>query len=258
MTQEYEQHLIGIGVKTGTKKSVSTHTKRRRAGEAINVNTPNKGYSINPCWHLSTCCNSPFFPTHKVVAEEVEAVAEDAVSEKTQSSSNLLNDTQQSLLASPQPGLKPKTFSDSLWGYPQVCAWLNGKKSLIASTLLQREKTLCIQLLQERKKTPCVQALQEREKTPCVQSLQEREKNPCIQSQSVFIPDQCFRLSHQPTLKVEPVGCRLRHFLSEWENQKAHQSILSLIQDRYKLPFRERPKLSRFPCTISGYTGSDN
>ena len=41
-----------------------------------------------------------------------------------------VNDTQQSLLASPQPGLKWKTFSESLWDYPQVRAPLKRKKSL--------------------------------------------------------------------------------------------------------------------------------
>ena len=72
--------------------------------------------------------------------------------------------------------------------------------------------------------------LQERVKTPFVQSLQEREKTPCVQSQNVFIPDQFFKLPSQK-LEVVPVGGRL--------------------------PFRERPKLSRFPCISSGYTGSD-
>ena len=202
------------------RKSVSTHIKRRRAGVVINVNTLNKRYSINPCRHPSTWCNSHFFPTHRSVAEEDVAAAEDAAVEathQTQSSNNLLNDTQQSVLPPPQPGIRPKTLSESHWDYPQVCAQLNGNKSLSASTL------------------------QERVKTPCVQSLQEREKTPCVQSQSVFIPDQHFKLSSQEP-EVIPVGGRLRRFLPKWEKQKAHQSILSLIQDGYKLPFRQRPK----------------
>ena len=155
-----------------------------------------------------------------------------------------------------------------------MCAQLNGNKFLSASTLQERvktpfvqslqerektpfvqslqerEKTPCVQSLQERVKTPFVQSLQEREKTPCVQSLQEREKTLCVQCQSVFIPDQHFKLSSQEP-EVVPVGGRLRRFLPEWEKQKAHQSILSLIQDGYKLPFREHPKLSRFPCISS-------
>ena len=47
---------------------------------------------------------------------------------------------------------------------------------------------------------------------------------------------------------------RLRHFLAQWEHQGAHRSILSLLRDGYKLPFREHPNLSRVP---SGYAGSD-
>ena len=90
----------------------------------------------------------------------------------------------------------------------------------------------------EGEKTLSVQSLQEREKTPCVQSLQEREKTPCTKSDI-------------------PVGGRLRRFLAQWEHQGAHRSILSLLRDGYKLPFRERPNLSRVPCITSGYAGSD-
>ena len=90
----------------------------------------------------------------------------------------------------------------------------------------------------EGSKTPCVQSLQERAKTPCVQSLQERAKIPCTKSDI-------------------PVGGRLRRFLPQWEHQGAHPSILSLLRDGYKLPFRERPNLSRVPCITSSYAGSD-
>ena len=72
----------------------------------------------------------------------------------------------------------------------------------------------------------------------CVQSLQEREKTPCTKSDL-------------------PVGGRLRRFLVQWEHQGAHHSILSLLKDGYKLPFRERPNLSRVPCITSSYANSD-
>ena len=130
------------------------------------------------------------------------------------------------VLPPPQSGIRLKTLSETDWDYPQVCAQLNGNKSLSTSTLQERIKTPCVQSLQEREMTPFVQSLQEREKTPCVQSLQEREKTPCVQSQSVFIPDRRFKLSSQE-LEVVLVGGRLGHFLPEWEKQKAHQSILS-------------------------------
>ena len=111
---------------------------------AINVDTLNKRYSVNLCQHPSTWCNSPSFPSHRVVAEEDVAAAEDAAVEAThqaQSSNNLLNDTQQSVLPPPQPGIRPKTLSESHWDYPQGCAQLNGNKSLSASTLQERVKT---------------------------------------------------------------------------------------------------------------------
>ena len=90
----------------------------------------------------------------------------------------------------------------------------------------------------EGEKTLSVQSPQERAKTPCVQSLQEREKTPCTKSNI-------------------PVGGRLRRFFAQWEHQGAHRSILSLLRDGYKLPFREHPNLSRVPCITSGYAGSD-
>ena len=51
------------------------------------------------------------------------------------------------------------------------------------------------------------------------------------------------------------MGGRLRQFLQEWEKQGSQRLIIGLIKDRYKLPFRERPKLSRVLCIISSYTG---
>ena len=54
------------------------------------------------------------------------------------------------------------------------------------------------------------------------------------------------------------MGGRLRHFFTQWEHQGAHRSILSLLRDGYKLPFRECPNLSSVPCITSSYTGSDN
>ena len=52
-------------------------------------------------------------------------------------------------------------------------------------------------------------------------------------------------------------GGKLRHFFTKWEEQGAHQSLLSLIRDGYRLPFRKCPNLSRVPCIISGYASSD-
>ena len=183
----------------------------------------------------------PFTPTLKGAAEEVEVAAEVAAVEATRltlSSSNLLNDTQTNVLASSHPGQKGIIFSETLLDYFHPHTPPEGEKTLSVQSLQERAKTPCVQSLQERAKTPCVQSLQERAKTPCVQSLQERAKTPCTKS-------------------VIPVGGRLRRFLTQWEHQGAHRSILSLLRDGYKLPFRERPNLSRVPCITSGYAGSD-
>ena len=153
------------------------------------------------------------------MAAEVAAVE---ATHSTLSSSNLLNDTQTNVLASSHPGHKGIIVLETLLDY------------FHPHTPPEGEKTLIVQSLQEREKTPCVQSLQEREKTPCVQSLQEREKTPC-------------------TKLDMPVGGRLRRFLTQWEHQGAHRSILSLLRDGYKLSFRERPNLSRDPCITSGY-----
>ena len=104
----------------------------------INVNTLNKGYSVNLCQHPSTWCNSPSFPTHRVVTEEDVAATEDVAMEAThqaQSSNNLLNDTQQSVFPPPQPGIRPKTLSESHWDYPQRCTveWKQVSESLNSS-----------------------------------------------------------------------------------------------------------------------------
>ena len=116
---------------------------------------------------------------------------------------------------------------------------------------------MCESTLPETKKTVYSIPSGEGKDSLCTVPTGQGEDSLCIQSQSVFIPDHCFLLSSQPKPEVLMVGSRIEHFLSEWENQKAHRSILSLIQDRYKLPFREHPKLSRLPCIISGYVGSD-
>ena len=156
----------------------------------------------------------------------------------TLSSSNLLNDTQTNVLASSHPGQKGIIFSETLLDYFHPHTPPEREKTLSVQSLQERAKTPCVQSLQERAKTPCAQSLQERAKTPCVQSLQEREKTPCTKS-------------------VIPVGGRLGRFLTQWEHQGAHRSILSLPRDGYKLPFRERPNLSMVPCITSGYAGSD-
>ena len=171
------------------------------------------------------------------------------------SSNNLLNDTQYQVLPLQNPGLKLTMFL----GDPLHCVFPvtppEGEKTLSVLSLPEREKTPCVQSPKGEGKTPCVQPPPEGGKTPCVQSPPEGEKTLVVRSQdtpnlvqfkSVFIPE-----------KDLPVGGRLRQFLPEWEKHGSHWFITGLIRDGYKLPFRERPNLSRVPCIISSYAGFD-
>ena len=110
-------------------------------------------------------------------------------------------------------------------------------------TLLEREKTQCVQSPPEGGKTPCVQSPLGGVKTLCVQSPPEGEKTLCVQSQDISNQVQFQNVHIQEKVKKLPGG-RLRQFLPEWEKQGSHQLIIGLIKDGYKLPFRERPKLS--------------
>ena len=198
MMQEYEQHLIGLGVKTGTKKERFHPYKKKKGRGGHQCQHAQQGVFYQPMPAPQYMVQQPFFATHRVGAEEDVATEEDGAAEAThqpQSSSNLFNDTQQSVLPPPQPGIRPKTLSENHWDYPQGCVQLNPNKSLSASTL------------------------QERVKTPCVQSPQEREKTPRVQSQSVCIPVQDVKFPSQK-LELAPVGCRLRRFLPSGRNKK--------------------------------------
>ena len=94
-------------------------------------------------------------------------------------------------------------------------------------------------------------------KTPCEQSPPEREKTLGVQSQDISNLVQFKSVYIQEKAKDLPVGGRLRQFLPEWEKHGSHRLITGLIRDGYKLPFRERPNLSRVPCIISSYAGFD-
>ena len=128
-----------------------------------------------------------------------------------------------------------------------------GERLWVCYPYRKRKKLPRLQSLQDREKTPCVQPLQERVNTSCVQSPQGREKTPCVPSQRLVTSDQ---LSQEEPEDLS-VGGRLRCFLTKWEKQGAHKSLLSLIRDGYRLPFTDCPYLSRVPCNTSGSAGSD-
>ena len=171
----------------------------------------------------------------------------------------LLNNISQIALPPQTPGQRPTIISDVLLDYPPQYVPPEGKKSLSATTLQERERTPCPHTLSERVRTPCFLSPQEGERTPCFHTQEEGVKTPCshtpqegvqtpcVQSHIVFIQDQ---VQNKENLKV---GSRLKSFLPVWKNVGAHHSIQNLIAEGYKLPFRERPKLSRTPCITSGF-----
>ena len=73
MMKKYEQHLIGLAVKTGTKKEHFHPCKKKKGRGGHQRQHAQQGVFYQPMYS-STWCNSPFFPTLKV-AEEVEVVA---------------------------------------------------------------------------------------------------------------------------------------------------------------------------------------
>ena len=50
-----------------------------------------------------------------------------------------------------------------------------------------------------------------------------------------------------------PVGARLQNFWTVWSQMGAGPKVLQILKQGYTLPFRNRPKLSRFPTVISHY-----
>ena len=61
LMQEYEQHLIGLGEKPGSKKQQRFHPYKKNKKGGVDINKLNKGFTTNTCWHLSIWCNSPCF-----------------------------------------------------------------------------------------------------------------------------------------------------------------------------------------------------
>ena len=135
--QKYEQHLFGLGVKTGTKKDhFQTYNKKRGKGAwslmSIFINAIIRVLlPTNACTHYMV--QEPFYPNPSLVREDIVAVTGNLSMEATQpvqSSSNLLIDIQINVLASVHPGLKKKSDSESLWDYVHPCAPPEGEKTL--------------------------------------------------------------------------------------------------------------------------------
>ena len=50
-----------------------------------------------------------------------------------------------------------------------------------------------------------------------------------------------------------PVGARLQRFWQVWHSLGANPRVVSILQEGYNLPFKEKPPLTRSPVIISGY-----
>ena len=95
-------------------------------------------------------------------------------------------------------------------------------------------------------------------KTQCVQSPPEEEKTLCVQSQDISNQDQFQNVYIQEKAKKPTSGGQAQTVSSRvGKKQGSQRLIIGLIKDGYKLPFKERPKLSRVPCIISSYAGFD-
>ena len=174
-----------------------------------------------------------------------------------------LNDTQYPWIQnSLRPGQSPIVPFATLSNSQKLHTPPEGVKTLSVTTLPERAETPCSHSLPERLETPCLNLPLELQKKPWISSPPEGdktlcptppegEKTPSVQSPSVFIPVQ----NHNQT-QSSPVGGRLSQFVSHWEQKKAHPSIIRIIQEGYRLPFRERPILTRQPGIHSGYVDS--
>ena len=70
--------------------------------------------------------------------------------------------------------------------------------------------------------------------------------NPCLSVPSV--PNVPNAVSEQN------VGGRLQKFWQVWQNMGVNPRVVSILKEGYTLPFKQRPRLVRFPLVQSGYT----
>ena len=56
-----------------------------------------------------------------------------------------------------------------------------------------------------------------------------------------------------PVVENPPVGARLQRFWQVWHSLGANPRVVSILQEGYNLPFKEKPPLTRSPVIISGY-----
>ena len=132
LVQEQEHHLIGLGVKPGSKKDRFHPYKKHKKGRG-GQRQPPQGVYYQPMPAPQYMVQQPFFPTlTRGVTEEAEAVLGDpavGVTKKVASNNSLLNDISQTVLPSKNPGQRPKTPLDILLDYLPQCASPEGEKT---------------------------------------------------------------------------------------------------------------------------------
>ena len=101
-------------------------------------------------------------------------------------------------------------------------------------------------------RAPCVTGLSENKD---IRPNQAQMKIKCVKP--VCCVNHCL---YAPTVQnvphvVEnsPVGARLQRFWQVWHSLGANTRVVSILQEGYNLPFKEKPPLTRSPVIISGY-----
>ena len=101
-------------------------------------------------------------------------------------------------------------------------------------------------------------------RVPCVTGQSENKGLSPNQSQTrikcvkhVYCVNHCL---YAPTVQNvphvvdnPPVGARLQRFWQVWHSLGANPRVVSILQEGYNLPFKEKPPLTRSPVIISGY-----
>ena len=83
------------------------------------------------------------------------------------------------------------------------------------------------------------------------QSKIKHVKGVCCVNPSLFVPS----VSNVPNAVSEQnVGGRLQSFWQVWQNKGANPRVVSILKEGYTLPFKQRPRLTRFPLIQSGYS----
>ena len=245
LMQEYEQHLIGLGVKTGNQQSTRFHPygkgKKKPRGRGRGAYQQGGYYPYYPVPPPQYIMPPQFYPQqqrggfrggHRGRGNRRGRGKSSGSNQNQQQPPN--NDTLQS-----PPPLNPGQPLSTHSGHH----WENNSYEPQKQFPLNRPYT-------ERAKTLDTKSLPERAKTLSSSTPQEGVKTPCVQLVKVSV-------SSQENIKDLPVGGRLKWFINEWEKQGAHPFHLDLLRLGYRLPFREHPKLSRTPCIISSYSEVD-